>query len=156
MAILFRTFLDRPKYRLNLDPRSPILLQKYFKQYKKIMGTSFNTIIFVNLESKQFEKMKIVKHYAPFVFFEMLSASCVLYFVKMRIGKWWRLVKQNLQNLGCAFHIYQKTLNRNLLTFLFSSKGTPSTPQHFDSQPCTRLPPLHPPHIYSHRSSLIP
>ena len=33
-----------------------------------------------------------------------------------------------------------KTWNRHLVTFLFSSKGPPSTPQHFDSHPCIRSP----------------
>ena len=40
----------------------------------------------------------------------------------------------------CEFHIHQKTWNGNLPTFLFSSKGAPSTPQHSDSHPCTRPP----------------
>ena len=33
-----------------------------------------------------------------------------------------------------------KNTNGNLVSFLFSSKGTTGTPQHFDSHPCTRPP----------------
>ena len=35
IVILFRTFLDRPTNRLNLDLRSPYLLPKDFKRHKK-------------------------------------------------------------------------------------------------------------------------
>ena len=34
-------------------------------------------------------------------------------------GKWWRSPQTNLQTLGYEFHIYQKTWNKHLLTFLF-------------------------------------
>ena len=36
----------------NLDPRSPYLSPKYFKTYKKIMGTSYKTLFFNIWESE--------------------------------------------------------------------------------------------------------
>ena len=45
-----------------------------------------------------------------------------------------------LQHIGYEFHNYQKTWNGFCVSFVFSSKGIPSTPQHSDSHPCTRPP----------------
>ena len=52
---------------------------------------------------------------------------------------------KNLQNHGCEFHTYQKTWNGRLVTFLFSSKGIPSTlniptPTPAPDHPYTRPP----------------
>ena len=49
--------------------------------------------------------------------------------------KMMKIPVNNLRNHGYAFHIYRKTWNGNLLTFLFASKGIHSTPQHTDPHP---------------------
>ena len=54
----------------------------------------------------------------------------------MKIGwieslKSWMLISYRSKNMKWKF-------GKSYKTFLFSSKGIPSTPQHTDSQPCTR------------------
>ena len=55
----------------------------------------------------------------------MFGTSCWSNFVKIGTGNWCRIVKYNLLNHGYQFHIYQKTWNPHLVTFVFSSKGMP-------------------------------
>ena len=90
--------------------------------------------------------MKVLVPFFVFVFAFFIfrvphvSSNCV----KMRIGRWWKMVKQNFQIYGDVFHIYQKhemDIWKILQTFLFSNMGIPSTPQHTDSHPCTPTPP---------------
>ena len=78
----------------------------------------------------------MLKVYVQFVFF-ISGISILSSLVEVGTGKWWRSPKR-LQYLGYEFHIYQKALTGNLVTFVFSSKAIPSTPQHSDSHTCTR------------------
>ena len=52
-----------------------------------------------------------------FRFLENEYLLFILYFVKMRIGKWWIFHKKHFLNFGYEFHIYQKTWNENVVTF---------------------------------------
>ena len=51
-------FLDRPKHRLNLDPRARYLLPKHFKQSKKNMGTSWK-ILSLEIRDLKIEKWNL-------------------------------------------------------------------------------------------------
>ena len=57
---------------------------------------------------------------------------CLLNFVKMGTRKNENWINGNLKNLGYEIHIDKKPWDGNLMPFVFSSKGIPSTPQHTD------------------------
>ena len=54
IPILFGWFLKIPKCSPNLDPWTPYVSLKYFKKYKKIMGTSLKHIIFTYMDCRKF------------------------------------------------------------------------------------------------------
>ena len=59
-------------------------------------------------------------------------------------GRWGsendKICKNKSESLDVNFMSIKKHEMEICPIFLFSSKGTTSTPQHFDSQPCTRPP----------------
>ena len=72
-----------------------------------------------------------------FLFLRFPDTSFIVKFGKTGTEQIWRSSWTILPNHGYEFDIYQKPWSGNLVIFLFSSKGIPSTPQHSDSHPCT-------------------
>ena len=59
---------------------------------------------------------------------------------KMRIGRWYKMVKYNLKHFGYEFHMYQKQEMEIWYLLNFQVRESPTPPQHSGSHPCTRLP----------------
>ena len=57
IAVFCLAFLELPKIRPNMDPYTPYLLPKYFKQYKKY-GNVLQTCYFCKYGTLFFEKAK--------------------------------------------------------------------------------------------------
>ena len=75
-----------------------------------------------------------------FSFFELLSLDFLKSW-KVDGGhrEMMKMPVNNLQHIANEFQICQKTWNGNLVTFLFSSKGIPSHPQHTDFHASTPI-----------------
>ena len=78
VAIFFRTFSDRPEMWPNLDPQTPYLSPKYFKEYKKY-GNIFETYYFHVWES---ETLKLSEGLCT----ELVYCCC--YLLSFEIWKW--------------------------------------------------------------------
>ena len=111
------------------NPWNPVFIHftipKYFTKYNKLMGTSLNEISYLRIQTsdKFWRSMYLYVFSANFGYLIFVSIL-----VKMGTRKLWEMVKWNLQNHGYELNIYQKTWNGNLVTFVFSGKGIPSTP----------------------------
>ena len=103
------------------------ILQQIQEQYGNILktyyfhlGESGNSIVSNFVERYRHHVVSYC-----FVFFWTNEYICLYDFVERRIGKWWIFPKKHFKRLGHEFHIYQKTCNGKVVSFLFSGKGIP-------------------------------
>ena len=93
-----------------------------------------------------FESTSTVCSLKMYLFLLFLGISGISLFIKFcedghqKYEKWLNNISRIMDMDSISIKKHEMEIWQTLQTFLFSSKGIPSTPQHVDSHPCTTPP----------------
>ena len=112
-------------------PVDLLIITNMLQKIQENMGNSWKHIIFVNMGLKKYLRFEnVCPRYHVFSRFwvsHFLSISCyILYFTKMRIGKWYIFNKKHIQKLGYEFHIYEEHEMAMWSLFYFQVRESPN------------------------------
>ena len=125
-----------PKWLIKVPETSNILstsglvalltITRMLQKYKKDMGTSWNNIIFVNLGLKQIDNFrKTCMPHVPYSFWKFEYLIFILYFTRMRIGRWWISIK-TFPKAWIWISYLSKNMKWKCGNFSFPGKGIPN------------------------------